>query len=123
MKIPHYPMQCLCVLYFVWYYLGFPIDAIVDFETQFIMGHSAGSHVACDFLKINCHKMKGLIHMSPVDGVDPFGITPLFCTREGRLLNYELPQIILAGGLDSVVGKIHVQDWNIRPRKWYAQQI
>ena len=48
--------------------------------------------------------MKGIIQMSPVDGMDAWGFIDEFCITPGQNLEYELPNLILAGGLDSISG-------------------
>ena len=87
---------------------GFNLGLNIDFVNQYLSGHSAGSHVMCEFLKkFGCSGTKGLILMSPVDGADPWGVVDNFCITEGVKLNFETPTVILPGGLDSIpVGEI-----------------
>ncbi len=42
--------------------------------------------------------------ISPVDGVDPFGLIDDFCITPGEKLEFELPTLVLSAGLDSVPG-------------------
>ena len=46
----------------------------IDFSTEFMMGHSSGAHITTNYMKLGCHNVKGMILISPVDGVDPFGL-------------------------------------------------
>ena len=39
-----------------------------------MMGHSSGAHITTNYMKLGCHNVKGMILISPVDGVDPFGL-------------------------------------------------
>lgn len=76
----------------------------MDFDTEYIMGHSSGNHIAMNYLIEGCGKFMGAILMSPVDGTDPWGINPEYCIHPGYYLNFELPTLILAAGLDPVSG-------------------
>ena len=66
------------------------------------MGHSAGAHVVCSYLRENCGPFKALAYLSPVDGADPWGIQDDFCTHHNETLNFEIPTLILSAGLDAV---------------------
>ncbi len=86
---------------------GFNGGLNLDFINTFLSGHSAGSHIICNYLKeLGCGTTKGVIMMSPVDGTDPFGLdpNPNYCTIPGTSLNFETPTVILPAGLDSVSG-------------------
>lgn len=70
------------------------------------MGHSAGSHILCSYLReVGCGPFKGLALLSPVDGVDPFGIIDSFCLKEEDVVNFVTPTLIMPAGLDDVPGK------------------
>jgi len=73
---------------------------------MFIMGHSAGNHIAVNYLKRKgCRDFLAAVHLSPVDGTDPFGIIQTeFCITPGQLLNYDLPSLIVMAGLDPIPG-------------------
>lgn len=68
-------------------------------------GHSAGAHVLVEYLKAGCGKFKAQVLMSPVDGVDAAGLIPIFCITPGQTLNYAMPTLHLAAGLDNLGGK------------------
>ncbi|XP_069193838.1 uncharacterized protein [Procambarus clarkii] len=70
----------------------------LDFDNLVVGGHSAGAHVQVEYLKTTCGKFKGQVFMSPVDGLLEFCITP------GVALNYVIPTLHLAAGLDNVPG-------------------
>merc|ERR1711970_216268 len=76
----------------------------LDHNSLFMMGHSSGGHVACEYLKRHCGNAKGAIYLSPVDGFDPFGWIPIDCINPGEYLNFAVPQLILPAGLDNVPG-------------------
>merc|ERR1712012_638792 len=48
--------------------------------------------------------VKSLTLLSPVDGLDPFGLVPIYCITPGELLNFRTPTLIVAGGLDTIPG-------------------
>ena len=48
------------------------------------MGHSAGCHVTCNYLKTQCGKFIAAILLSPVDGADPYGIVDDYCITPGE---------------------------------------
>ena len=79
-------------------------DFGIDFDNSFMAGHSSGAHIAVNYLKQGCFDIKGLILLSPVDGVDPFGFIHDFCITPGEKLPFELPTLMLVAGLDSVPG-------------------
>merc|ERR1712210_116240 len=66
--------------------------------------HSSGGHVAVEFLKKGCSDVKSLTLLSPVDGLDPFGLVPIYCITPGEMLNFRTPTLIVAGGLDTIPG-------------------
>ncbi|KAG7155453.1 chlorophyllase-2-like [Homarus americanus] len=70
----------------------------LDLDNLVVGGHSAGAHVQVEYLKSTCGKFKGQVFMSPVDGLTVFCITP------GQTLNYIIPTLHLAAGLDNVPG-------------------
>lgn len=90
----------------VLYVAGFDENLVMDFENEYFIGHSSGSHVVVNYLIEKCGNFKGLVLMSPVDGVDPFGITNEFCITPGELVNFDIPTLILPTGLDAVSGKL-----------------
>ena len=49
-----------------------------------LMGHSAGNHINVNYLKNQCGRFIAAILLSPVDGVDPYGIVDDFCTTPGE---------------------------------------
>ena len=67
------------------------------------------SHVLVNYVRLGCFNVKGLMLLSPVDGVDPFGFIDEYCITPGEKLNFETPTLILTTGLDSVPGKISKQ--------------
>jgi len=79
-------------------------DFRIDFENTILMGHSAGAHIAVEYLKHHCNNVKAQILLSPVDGADPFGLIDNYCITPGELLNYDIPTLIMPTGLDSVPG-------------------
>ena len=85
---------------------GFNPGFNMDFTNTFISGHSSGAHVIVNYLRLGCFNIKGLILLSPVDGVDPFGFINEYCITPGEKLNFETPTLVLIAGLDSVPGDI-----------------
>ena len=77
---------------------------VFDFENTFLMGHSSGAHVTCEYLSSGCNNVKGNIMLSPVDGIDPLGIIRNFCTSRLFDVKFDTPSLIIAGGLDQVPG-------------------
>jgi len=75
-----------------------------DHRTLFLISHSAGGHVAVEYLKHHCGDVKGQILLSPVDGFDPFGLINMFAITPGQYLNFNLPTLVLMCGLDAVSG-------------------
>ena len=56
-------------------------------------------------MKLGCHNVKGMSMLSPVDGVDPYGLVQEYCINPGEKLNFETPTLIMTSGLDGVPGK------------------
>ena len=85
---------------------GIRDGVVIDFENLFLGAQSSGSHVAVNYLALNdgCSSVHGMFLLSPVDGVDPFGIISEVCIDPPDMLNFQVPALILAGGLDSVSG-------------------
>jgi len=87
---------------------GIHPGVVIDFDTMFMAGQSSGNHVAVNYLALrqnnDCSKIHGLIMMSPVDGVDPYGIIGDTCIDPPNKLNFQIPSLIISGGLDSVPG-------------------
>ena len=85
---------------------GIPDGVVIDFNNIYLGAQSSGSHVAVNYLALNggCNEVHGMFLMSPVDGVDPFGIISEVCIDPPNLLNFQVPTLIIAGGLDSVSG-------------------
>lgn len=97
----------------------------MNFSFEFIMAHSMGGHVICEYMKAGCGNVEGsnqgyislllyfticfrligMILLSPVDGVDEIGMIDNFCTTPGEKLNFDLPTLIMPAGLDGVPGK------------------
>ena len=61
------------------------------------MGHSSGAHITTNYMKLGCHNIKGMILISPVDGVDPFGLIEDFCITPGEKLPFTTPTLIITG--------------------------
>ena len=53
-----------------------------------------------------CDNVHGLILLSPVDGLDPFGIFDQFCIEPGTKLNFETPTLMITVGYDNVPGRL-----------------
>ena len=78
----------------------------MDFDSLYLGAQSSGSHVAVEWLKQShdCSSVKAMFLMSPVDGVDPFGLINDYCIHPPTLLNFQTPTMIISGGLDSIPG-------------------
>jgi len=76
----------------------------LDLSQLHFGSHSSGGHVAVEFLKKGCSDVKSLTLLSPVDGLDPFGLVPIYCITPGEMLNFRTPTLIVAGGLDTIPG-------------------
>ena len=98
----------------VLFYTGFNSGLNLDFETEYIVGHSSGSHVLVNYLIEGCHKIKGLVLMSPVDGSDPFGINDDNCITPGIPLNFETPALVMPAGLDNIPGMCNSKPHHLR---------
>jgi len=85
---------------------GLNLGLELDFDNVLIMGHSSGAHVVVEFLKHYCENIRGQILFSPVDGVDPFGLIHEFAITPGQYVNYALPTLVIATGLDGVPGHL-----------------
>lgn len=48
--------------------------------------------------------------MSPVDGVDPYGLIQDYCIHPPAKLNFNIPAMIISGGLDGVAGVDNLGD-------------
>ena len=83
---------------------GLNPDFHMDFEHTFVMGHSSGNHITINYLKLGCHNVKGMVLISPVDGVDPFGFIQNYCITPGEKLPFATPTLVISSGLDSVPG-------------------
>eukprot|EP00095_Tigriopus_kingsejongensis_P012448 maker-scaffold89_size390429-snap-gene-2.24 protein:Tk12448 transcript:maker-scaffold89_size390429-snap-gene-2.24-mRNA-1 annotation:"hypothetical protein DAPPUDRAFT_307488" len=83
---------------------GLDTELGIDFSTEFVMGHSAGSHVICEYMKATCGNVQGMIMMSPVDGVDELGLIKQFCVVPPEQVNFDVPTLIIPAGLDSIPG-------------------
>jgi len=87
---------------------GIDPGVVIDFDTMFLAGQSSGNHVSVNYLSLirkeDCSNVHGLIMMSPVDGVDPYGIIGETCIHPPNKLNFNIPSLIISGGLDSVPG-------------------
>lgn len=81
---------------------------IPDIENRLILaGHSAAGHVTTQYLNQTCGTVKGQILLSPVDGVDPFGIKRDYIITPGKFLPYATPVLVLKTELDPE-GRDHV---------------
>ena len=52
----------------------------------------------------DCSSVHGMFLLSPVDGVDPFGLIDETCISPPSKLNFHTPALVISGGLDSVPG-------------------
>jgi len=86
--------------------IGVNQDLVMDFNTVFLGAQSSGSHVAVEYIKqsLDCSSVKGMFLMSPVDGIDPFGMINDYCIHPPNMLNFQTPTMIISGGLDSIPG-------------------
>ena len=91
--------------------LGLMEDQQLDFSRLILGAQSSGSHVAVNWLKmsdIHCDEdIQSMFLLSPVDGVDPYGLISDYCIDPGTNLNFQTPTLIISGGLDSVPGIDH----------------
>ena len=91
--------------------LGLVGDQKLDFSRLILGAQSSGSHVAVNWLKmsdIHCDEdVQSMFLLSPVDGVDPYGLIHDYCIEPGTNLNFQTPTLIVSGGLDSVPGIDH----------------
>lgn len=72
-----------------------------DIKNRLILiGHSAAGHVTTEYLYQTCGTVKLHILLSPVDGVDPFGIKKDYIITPGKFLPYATPVLVLATELD-----------------------
>ena len=83
---------------------GYPSGLEIDYSTAFIIGHSSGNHVVIEYMKLGCHNIKGMVLVSPVDGVDPFGLLDDFCITPGEMLPFDVPTLVISAGFDSTPG-------------------
>ena len=86
-------------------YIGFDLVLSLDFEHTFVTAHSSGNHIVVNWMKLGCHNVKGIVMISPVDGVDPYGFIREYCITPGEKLNFETPTLIISAGLDGIPGK------------------
>ena len=86
--------------------IGMNEDLVMDFTNIYFGAQSSGSHVAVQYIKQSqdCSLVKGMFLLSPVDGIDPFGMIQEYCIDPPNLLNFQTPTMIISGGLDSVPG-------------------
>ena len=52
-----------------------------------------------------CDNINGLILLSPVDGLDPYGFLDYYCIVPGEKLNFETPTLLISAGYDNVPGQ------------------
>ncbi|CAL4127435.1 unnamed protein product [Meganyctiphanes norvegica] len=84
-----------------------PMDVHLDYQTLIGGAHSAGAHTLVQYLKDNgCGRFQALALMSPVDGVDPFvdWYYNEWVITEGERLNFDIPTLHIAAGLDPAPG-------------------
>ena len=80
---------------------------IVDMADRFmLMAHSAAGHVTTQYLNSTCGTVKLFIMLSPVDGLDPFGIKKDYIITPGKMLPFATPTLVLATELDGVSRKL-----------------
>ena len=81
---------------------------VMDFDNLILGAQSSGSHVAVNFLKLreaqDCSDIKAMFLMSPVDGFDPYGLFGETCIDPPSKVNFQIPTLIISGGLDSLKG-------------------
>ena len=70
------------------------VKANLDTELT-LVGHSAGGHALTQYLNGTCGKVKSLILLSPVDGLDPLGVIKNFIITPGKMLPFALPTLII----------------------------
>ncbi|KAK8374103.1 hypothetical protein O3P69_011840, partial [Scylla paramamosain] len=83
---------------------GVSVGVVLNLANYILGGHSSGAHVQVEYLKKSCGDVSGQVWLSPVDGMDPAGLLPIFCIEPGKYLNYGLPTLHLAAGYDTVPG-------------------
>jgi len=79
----------------------------MDFNKTILLSHSSGAHILVSYLERQCEAdqdVKGLALISPVDGVDPFGIIKDYCITPGQKVNFTVPTVVLTAGLDPIQG-------------------
>ena len=55
-------------------------------------------------LENGCDNVQGVIMLSPVDGLDPYGIWEEYCIEPGTKLAFETPTLLMPAGLDNLPG-------------------
>ena len=75
------------------------VKANLDSEL-ILVGHSAAGHAMTQYLNGTCGKAKMLILLSPVDGLDPFGMVKKFIITPGKKLPFAIPTLVIAAELD-----------------------
>eukprot|EP01028_Stygiella_incarcerata_P013205 TRINITY_DN81628_c0_g1_i1.p1 TRINITY_DN81628_c0_g1~~TRINITY_DN81628_c0_g1_i1.p1 ORF type:complete len:345 (-),score=78.51 TRINITY_DN81628_c0_g1_i1:106-1140(-) len=70
-------------------------------------GHSSGNHITVQLLQESCSYVKSIVMVSPVDGLDPFGILKEFVIQEdshGNILPvlFKTPALHILAGYDNV---------------------
>ena len=78
------------------------------------MGHSSGAHITTNYMKLGCHNIKGMVLISPVDGVDPFGVIEDFCITPGKKLPFTTPTLIITAGMVIQVVEFLSREYKIR---------
>lgn len=82
---------------------GFDEGLQIDYENEYIIGHSSANHITVNYLAQGCGKFLGLVMMSPVDCTGK--TCDSHCITPGDLLNFEIPTLVLPAGLDDLPGK------------------
>ena len=63
-----------------------------------------GTHCHDNVYLQDCGHIHGMFLLSPVDGADPYGLIEETCISPPTKLNFQLPVLIISGGLDSQPG-------------------
>ena len=77
----------------------------LDHSRSTLACQSAGCRIAVSFLsEQGCRNFRSLVMISPVDGMDPFGIIQRFVIQPGEKVPFTIPSLTIATGLDPVPG-------------------
>jgi hypothetical protein len=78
-------------------------DLDLDFDNKMaIGGHSGGARSVVQMLEdLGCNSAQALVLLSPIDGIDPFGMIDNFVIKPGTPTRAELPLLHISAGLDA----------------------